>query len=279
MFWNILRMESDKVFRRRLLWIGLVIVLALTSIFFLIIFNVDHSASNARYWVWPGGLTSALAFANGYSPGYGYAAYVLAVVAGLVTGQEYSWRTMQLWLSHGVPRPLLLLAKFVLALAAVLLVVLAFMLVGALVSIILTYQPHGGTNTNALDVGALLLSYLRTCYGLLPYVSLTFLLVIVSRSAVVAISGVILFMLAIELPLTGILPRLGSGYAQAVQFLPFGLAQAMNQQNYAAAHLPMTTFVSAGQVNPVVAAICIAVYTLAFCGIALWVFQRQNLTN
>lgn len=279
MFWNILRMESNKVFRRRLLWIGLVIVLAITVSLFLVFFNVDHSASGARYWVWPGGLTSALAFANGYSPGYGYAAYLLAVVAGMVTAQEYSWRTMQLWLSHGVPRPLLLLAKFALALAAVLLVVLAFMLVGALVSIILTYQAHGGSNINALDVGALLLSYLRTCYGLLPYVSLTFLLVIVSRSAAVAISGVVLFILAIEPLLTEILPRLGNGYAQAAQLLPSGLAQAMNQQNYTAAHLIMPTFVSAGQANPVVAAICIAVYTLVLCGIALWVFQRQNLTN
>lgn len=279
MFWNILRMESDKVFRRRLPWIGLVIALIPMVILFLVYFNVDNSASGARYWVWPGGLTSALAVANGFSPGYGYAAYLLAVVAGMVTAQEYSWRTMQLWLSHGVPRSLLLLAKFALALATVLLVVLAFTLVGALVSIILANLPHGSTNTDALDVGALLLSYLRTCYGLLPYVSLTFLLVVVSRSAAVAISGVVLFMLAIELPLTGILSRLGNGYVQAAQFLPFGLAQTMNQQNYAAVHLSMPTLVSAGQTNPAVAAIGIAVYTVVFCGIALWVFQRQNLTN
>lgn len=278
MFWNILRMESDKVFRRRALWIGIAIATLLMVFYFIGFFTSDRSAVGSRYWVWPGGLTSALAFADGFSPGLGYAAYVLAVVVGMVTAQEYSWRTMQLWLSHGVPRPLLLLAKFVLALAAVLVIVLAFVLVGALASIFLTYQPHGSASST-LDVGALLLSYLRTSYGLLPYAALAFLLAIVSRSAAVAISGVVLFMLALEPLLIGLLLRLGNGYARVAQLLPAGLAQSMNQQNYTAAHLSMPTLVSVGQTNLAVAVICIAVYTLLFCGIALWVFQRQNLTN
>lgn len=279
MFWNILRMETDKVFRRRLLWIGLMTSIGPMIIAFIAFFNLDRSASFSRYWVWPGGLTSALAFANGYSPGYGYAAYLLASVVGVVTAQEYSWRTMQLWLSHGIPRSLLLLAKFVLALATVLLVTLAFLLVGGLVSIILATQPHGVTQHNTLDVAALLLSYLRTCYGMLPYVALTFLLVVVSRSAAVAITGLVLFMLAIELPLTALLPLLGKPFAQAAQFLPAGLAQAMNQQNYAAAHLPVTTFITAGHTSPATAVICIALYTLVLCGLSLWMFQRQNMTN
>lgn len=279
MFWNILRMESDKVFRRRLLWVGLPIAIVPMVIAFIAFFSVDHSAAFARYWVWPGGLTSALAFADGYSPGYGYAAYLLAVVVGVVTAQEYSWRTMQLWLSHGIPRPMLLLAKFVLALAAVMLTTLAFLLAGGLISIVLTFQPHGATNGSTLDLAALVLSYLRTCYGMLPYVALTFLLVVISRSAAVAITGLILFMLAIELPLTGLLPLLGKGFARVAQFLPAGLAQAMNEQNYSVAHLPVTTLVSAGHPSQALAAVCIAAYTLVLGGISLWLFQRQNLTN
>lgn len=249
------------------------------SIAFIAFFHVDQSASFSRYWIWPGGLTSALAFANGYSPGYGYAAYLLAVVVGVVTAQEYSWRTMQLWLSHGVSRPLLFLAKYVLAGGIVLLVTLIFLLVGGVISILLGTQVQGTTGNNPLDVVQLFLSYLRTCYGLLPYVALTFLLVVVSRSAAVAISGLILFMLAIELPLTALLPALGKSSAQIAQFLPVGLAQAMNQENYTAAHLAMPTLISAGHLNAIVAAICIAVYTSALFGLSLWIFQRQNLTN
>ncbi|HEY0755467.1 MAG TPA: ABC transporter permease [Ktedonobacteraceae bacterium] len=279
MFWHILRMESAKVFRRRLLWIGLPMALIPMVIAFISFFNLNHSASFSRYWVLPGGFTSALAFANGYSPGFGYAVYLLAVVVGVVTAQEYSWRTMQLWLSHGIPRTSLLLAKFVLSTAGILLTTLAFLLIGGLISLILTYQPHGGTNGDAFDSATLFLSYLRTCYAMLPYVSLTFLLVVLSRSAAVAISGLVLFMLALELPLTALLPLMGKGGALAAQFLPAGLAQSMNQQNYTAAHLTVTTLISAGHIAPLAAAACIALYTLTFFGSALWIFQRQNLTN
>ena len=279
MFWHILRMESDKTFRRPLLWIGLIVALIPMVIAFIAFFNLGSSASNMRYWVLPGGLTSALAFANGYSPGYGYAAYLIAVVVGVVTAQEYSWRTMQLWLSHGISRTLLLLAKFVLMLLTVLLITFVFFLAGGIVSLILTLLPHGDAHSNAVDVVALLLSYLRTSYSILPYAALTFLLVVVSRSVAFAISGLILFMLAIELPLTAVLPLLGKGFAQAAQLLPAGLAQSMNAQNYAAAHLPVTTLISAGAASPAIAAIAIAIYTLVLGGLALWLFQRQNLTN
>jgi len=279
MFWNLLRMESDKVYRRKLLWIGLVIAILPMVIAFIALFHISQSASLAKYWIWPGGLTSALAFADGFSPGYGYSAYLLAVVVGVVTAQEYSWRTMQLWLSHGIPRPLLLLAKFTLSLVTVLLVVLAFLLVGGVTSLLFAYQLHGSIDNSHFDIVQMFLSYLRTCYGILPYIGLTFLLVVVSRSAVVALAGTILFMLAVELPLTLLLPLLGANYAHIAQYLPAGLAQAMNEQNYSVAHLAMPTYISAGHPSPPIAAICIAVYTLVLFGISLWVFQRQNLTN
>ncbi|MDQ6662626.1 MAG: ABC transporter permease [Chloroflexota bacterium] len=279
MFWNILRMESSKVFRRRLLWIGLVIAILPMVIAFIVYFHLSQSASLAKYWIWPGGLTSALAFADGFAPGYGYSAYLLAVVVGVVTAQEYSWCTMQLWLSHGIPRPLLLLAKFTLSLITVLLVILAFLLVGGVTSLIFAYQLHGSIDGSHFDIVQLFLSYLRTSYGILPYVGLTFLLVVVSRSAAVAVTGSILFMLAVELPLTVLLPLLGANYAHVAQYLPAGLAQAMNDQNYSAVHLTMPKFISAGHPSPTIAAICIAVYTLVLFGISLWVFQRQNLTN
>ncbi len=278
MFWNILRMESAKVFNRRLIWVGLIITLIPVIIAFLAFFNLGHSASSIRYWVWAGGLTSSLAFADGYSPGYGYAVYLLAVVIGLVTAQEYSWRTMQLWLSHGLLRSLLLLAKFVLAVIAALVITLIFLLAGGVLSLILNTLPHVNAATN-LNVLALLISVLRTCYGMLPYIALTFLLVVVSRSAAVSIGGLILFMLAIELPLTVLLPLLGKNYAVIAQFLPAGLAQTMNQQNYTAVHLALPTFISAGQTDPGIAAICIAVYTIILFGLALRIFQRQNMAS
>jgi ABC-type transport system involved in multi-copper enzyme maturation permease subunit len=279
MFWNILRLESDKFFRRRLLWLGLIIAITPLVIFLFVSFYAGRSVVPPRYLIWPGGAVSALSLVNGYSPGYGYGAYLLAIVVGVVTAQEYSWRTMQLWLSHGIARPLLLTVKFVTSLGLVVVIVLAFLLIGSVISLILAFQLHGSVDFSQVNGGQLFLSFLRTSYGLLPYASLAFLLAVVSRSVVVSVVGVILFMLAIELPLTGILPSLGKNYALIAQYLPANLAQSMNVQNYAAAKLPSQVFISAGQASPAVAAICIALYTLGLFCSALWVFQHQDLTS
>jgi ABC-type transport system involved in multi-copper enzyme maturation permease subunit len=148
------------------------------------------------------------------------------------------------------------------------------------ISLIFAYQFPGSIDNSHFNIIQLFLSYLRTCYGILPYIGLTFLLVVVSRSAAIAVTGTILFMLAIELPVTAlIIPLFGANYAGIAQYLPAGLAQEMNGQNYSAAHLAMTTYFSAGQTSLINAIIGIAIYTLVLFGISLWVFQRQNLTN
>jgi ABC-type transport system involved in multi-copper enzyme maturation permease subunit len=278
MFANVLRLESDKLFRRWLLWIGLIITLIPGIAFLLISFNVGRGTIPTQILIWPGGIVTMLGFANGYGAGFGYAVYLLAVVMGTVTAQEYSWRTMQVWLSRGVSRSLLLSTKFLLALFATLLISLVFLLVGSVISIILAYQLHGGVNINQVDVVQALLSALRTAYGMLPYVALTLLLVVVTRS-LVAIGGVMVFMLGIELPLSFILPAFGKNFAVIVQYLPSGLAQTMNAQNYTAAKLTAQTFGGAGQTDPLIAVICIALYTLVLFGISLWIFQKQDLTN
>lgn len=278
MFWNLLHMESDKLFRRRMFWTGLIIALLPGMIFFFVSFYVARQTIVPSFVIWPGGIASMMAWANGYSGGTGYAVYLLAVVLGLVTAQEYSWRTMQLWLSNGVPRPLLLGAKFVLALVATLITSLAFFLVGTILSLIFAYQLHGSVNVQGGEVAVALLSTLRTAYGMLPYVALAFLLIAVFRIPA-AVGGVPLFMLAVELPLSFILPALGSGFAHVAQYLPIGLAQAMSRQNYIDAHLPVQAVGGGGQVSPLMATIVIAIYTLALFGIAQWMFRRQDLAN
>ncbi len=276
MFWNILHMESDKLFLRRMLWLGLIIALIPGLIFFFVSFYVGRQTISPIILIWPGGIATMMAWANGYFGGTGYAVYLLAIVIGLVTAQEYSWRTMQVWLSHGISRPLLLSAKFVIALTATLFVSLAFLLVGTILSLVFAYQLHGSVSIHFGDTAFALLSMLRTAYGMLPYVALAFLLIVMFRSTA-AIVGVPVFMLGVELPLSFILPALGSNFAHVEQYLPIGLAQTMSAQNYDAAHLVTQTLGGGGQANPLVAALVIAVYTLVFFGMALWIFQRQDL--
>ncbi|HKF37327.1 MAG TPA: hypothetical protein VKB35_10545, partial [Ktedonobacteraceae bacterium] len=116
-----------------------------------------------------------------------------------------------------------------------------------------------------------------TTYAMLPYAALTFLLATVSRSTVVAIGGGLAFVAVVETTLINTLPLLGQNFARIVQYLPSGLASALNSQNFAIAKVAAAQ--NPLQPGPVVAIIGIALYTLVSCGIALWVFQRQDLTS
>jgi ABC-2 type transport system permease protein len=92
-----------------------------------------------------------------------------------------------------------------------------------------------------------------------------------------AVGGGLAFLAVVESALSNILPLLGQNFARIAQYLPSGLSNTLNSQNYALAKIAVPH--SALQPSPLVAIIGIALYTLVFCGIALWVFQRQDLTN
>ncbi len=230
-----------------------------------------------QFLYWPHGLIYALGYATGYASWTSYGTFLLIVLVGVLLAQEYSWRTLNLWLSHGVPRPLLLLAKFVLSLVPALLIVFVCLLTVGGLSAFFSFLVQGTVNLHSVDYAQLILSYLRTTYSMLPYAALTFLLAAVSRSAVVAVGGGLAFVLVLETTLINVLPLLGQNFARTVQYLPSGLASALNSQNLAIAKETVTQ--SPLQPGPFVATIGIAVYTLIFCGAAMWVFQHQDLAN
>jgi hypothetical protein len=144
-------------------------------------------------------------------------------------------------------------------------------------SAIFSLTVHGTVNVGGVHTGELLLSALRTTVAMLPYAALTFLLAVASRSTVVAVGGGLAFVAVVETALGNILPLLGTGFARVVQYLPAGLAAALNSQNFALAGLPAPH--TAFQPSPLVALIGIAAYTLVLGGAALWIFRRQDLTN
>jgi ABC-type transport system involved in multi-copper enzyme maturation permease subunit len=268
-------MEGLKLWLRWRLWLGLLITLLPGILFLMISFYAGRSVVPVQVVIWPGGLTSMLAFANGYFAGAGYVAYFFAIITTLMISQEYSWRTMQLWLSRGASRPLLLTAKFALALLCLLVTGIAFSLVGSMVALIQAYQLNGGVTIQGSEIGVVLLNTLRTTYGVLPYVALAFLLAVAGRSLMTVIA-LPLYMIVIELPLNIFLPMFGMG--KLVSYLPVGLAQTLNYQNYVTAHMN-TQGLSGSEGDPSVALILIPVYTVVFFGAALWIFQRQDLNS
>jgi ABC-type transport system involved in multi-copper enzyme maturation permease subunit len=279
MFWNILRMENEKTFKRPFFWISLIVLVVLVAFFYSMFFafrgNIPPSGTQFLYW--PRGLIYALGYAAGYASWTSYGTYFLMILVGVLTAREYSWRTLQQWLSHGVPRPLLLAAKFVLSLVTALLIALVCLLVIGGLSALFSVLVQGTVHTQDVDYAQLVLSFLRTAYAMLPYAALTFLLAVISRSTVIAVGGGLAFMAVIETTLINVLPLFGQNFARIVQYLPSGLASALNSQNFAIAREAATQ--NALQPSPMAATIGIAIYTVVFCGVALWVFQHQDLTN
>jgi ABC-type transport system involved in multi-copper enzyme maturation permease subunit len=279
MFWNLLRLEATKVFRPALLWIGLGGLAGLSGIFFTLFFafrsNVPLAGRENLYW--PVSLVYGLAQATGFSPETSFGVLLTMIVVGVVTAREYSWRTWQLWLGHGVSRPAIVAAKLVAALAPAAVILLTCLVAIGGLSVVFSLVDHGSVDVSRVDPVQLALGFGRTLYAMLPYAALAFLLAVVSRSAVVAVGGGIGFVMVLETTFTNVLPLLGSGFARAVQYLPAGLSNALNAQDAALAHTAPTH--GPFQPDPAVAAAGIAAYTLLFCGLALMAFRRQDLSS
>ena len=274
MFWNVLRLERDKIFKRRMTWIifaTLALLIAAAEIE-RYIYRAHLERGAAQGLIWPGGLVNVLGFVGG---NLSLGTLLLVVLLGIVTAQEYSWRSMQLWLSRGIPRPLLLGTKFIISLAPTLLLTFIGLLVGGGLTAIFSYALHGTLFTNQVDFGHVLLGYLISVYTMLPYIALTFMLAVVTRSTVVAVSGTLAFMLVVETIIAGVFNLIGGTFANVASYLPGSLANDLFAQDLAIAKLPIPSTT----LSPTVAAIGIAVYILAFCGVAMWAFQRQDLAS
>ena len=290
MFSNVLSMEWTKIVKRKLFW-GELIALALGVItveaFLYVIFQTGstggHMLPDAQealrsLFTWPTAPMNSLAFANGNSLG----GLLVIILVGALTAQEYTWRILHLWVSQGTSRVSVMTAKVAALLPALLLVTLTPLVVGGLITAIFTVQMNGSLDVSQINGVQWGLSVLRTAYSLFPYAALTFLLAVVSRSPVVAIGSSMAYALLVEGILVQILALASGTLARASQYLPGRLASGLLSANQGAIG---GTIVVNGQritqqfLDPATSALGIALYTIAFIGLAIWVFRRQDLTG
>ena len=278
MFWSLLRLEASKTFRRPLAWITVCAVAVPAAMFYILFFafraNVG-SAASLLYW--PGGVVYALETTAGYASWTSYGTYALIIVVGTVTAQEYSWRTLQVWLGRGVPRLPLLAAKLLVALITAMLAALVLLIIVGGLSAVFSLLVQHRIAAGQVHWGALVVGYLRTVYSMLPYAALTMLLAVASRSIAVAIGGALATLAILETALTTVLGLLGGTVGHMVQFLPSQLAVTLSAGNVGIEGVTPTY--TAVQPSPLEAGLGIALYTLAFGGAALWVFWRQDLAG
>ena len=210
----------------------------------------------------------------------------VVVLVGAVVAQEYTWKTYSLWLSHGTPRLIVLASKFAALMVATFLMILIPLLVGGTLSAFFTVSVTGVLDPSHVDFGQLSLGLMRMAYVLLPYIALTFLLAILSRSTVVAIGGSVAFTLIIENIMAQIMTLLGGVAAKIAQYLPTMLAQSIMSLNINVAANAMSVSVNGSQIidapqflDPNLAALYVGLYTIVLLGLSIWVFQRQDMTT
>ena len=285
MFWHLLSTENTKIFRRRLLWV----VLALIAILVLVIEIVLHAAIenglsgtampaedrlNALQMItWPGALVNVLTLIGGNALG----GLFFVILVSAVTSQEYNWRTLHLWLSRGVPRPMLRFAKFAALITPALLIVLTALVAGGVITAFFSFNINNSLYLDQVNFSQLVFSVLRTAYTLLPYGAVTYFLAVISRSTVVAISGGLAYVLLLEDILIQVLGLLGEPLQRMIQYMPSTLANSLLALNQAAIGAGDSS--TAGFGIPLIATLGIAAWILLFLGLSLWIFQRQNLSE
>lgn len=285
MFWQMVSVEQKKLNGRKILWLELALAAAATAFIPLMLYFASQSADSnivvtsdapiEELLSWPLALRSGIDLASGS----GLGGLFIVILMGTLMAQEYGWRTMQLWLSNGVSRPVLLLAKFTAVLLPALFIVLAAFSGGAVTTAFITQKVQGGLPFAEVDWWQTALSILRTSYTLLPYAALTFLLAVLSRSTVVAVGGGLAYTMLFEGALIQLLNLAGGILGDMGQHLPAGLSNRLALLNRVGG-VTENGLVSIRPVDGVsveTAVIGIALYTILFVGLAILAFRRQDL--
>ena len=286
-FGRLARIEARKLFGRLLVWMEVGILGFLVAILHVaIIATLEKGgggqlpaaarAALRQMLYWPQALNNALVFANGGELG---GMFVVVLVAAFMA-QEYTWHTLHLWLSRGVPRARYLIAKFAAVLIALALLVIVALVAGATVTGVYTYVQQGSLPLNTVDLPLLLRNVVYMLITLLPYAALTFLLAVVSRSTMVTIGVGLGYTLVVENILVELLTLLSGRVAHVARYMPTLLAKSLAQAVAPSTQVQvgMQTPATISLLDPTRAALLLIAYTLVFMGLALWWFRRQDVT-
>lgn len=267
MFWKMIRIEQEKMLRMRMFWIELALLTFLIPAGFSygLIIKDTFPPDNLNALSGPYGTLVPLALIYSYD----IIGIMIVILVGSFVAQEYNWRTVQLWVSRGVRRSALLGAQLVVICVTILALMLAIFLLSRTFSVLFSPLFMSAASAKALVINwsDIIYGYMCLFLGLLPYGALTFLLAIVTRSSLIAVSVGLTFVIIVENVLVQMLGALGTLGTQIAEILPTRLASRLIESSSA----------SLSSQSPAV--IGILLYTVVFLGIAFWHFQRQDLTN
>lgn len=262
---HLLSIEIRKTVKHPALWIGLgclAVLLAIVQI-------VSHAQIAGGYNPASGGLESDLLSALFLFQWVGILAY--ATTAATIAASDYPDRSIQLWLARGVPRPMLLTMRLIAILLFSLLIVVFTFLFNLGLAALSRQLFFGAVDAANLNLAALLPAVLRVFWGALPYLALTVLLAIVSRSPFFAAGGAIIYATVLEnLLLTGVQRH----FPALVKYLPITLTRTLQTANLA---LDRAAPLEAFAVPQLQTAVFIGVWFIVIYALSLLIFIRQDL--
>lgn len=266
-FLRLLAIETRKTLKHPALWIGLGALIFLLAIFML----TNHVQIAGGYESANGGLEQDLLKGLTFFNWIGVLVY--AVTASVIAAFDYPDRSLQLWLTSGASRPILLFARLIIILFFGLLMicftVAAILGLGAISRILF----FGTVDASNLNLPALLPVILRVFWGAVPYLALTVLFAVVSRSPLFAAGGTIVYGSVLEF----FAARLSDRFPTLVRYLPASLSQVLQTHNTildrAAPPLPQ----DAAIMPEPRAIILISIIFIILSITSLVIFSRQDL--
>lgn len=276
----LLRSEIFRLTRRLMPRILLLILAAVVLAFYLIFWAVSRSAQTPAQQVEVAELREGLQLNAVRAAGLGLVqsvgAVLVVILAASAIATEFGWGTIRTLLPRGAGRTPFLTAKLVALLLFLAVVVLLGYLVALGASIFVTALEDLDTGLGGDFLPQTLAALGRTAYVMLPYLALTFLVALWTRSTAAGI-GIGLSVLFLEGLFTSLI-TLGDSPLER-------LPAALLSRNVDAVMAPNSAGLGGTFAQPATdlpdpwrAAGVLALYIAAFIGLAYWVFRRRDIT-
>jgi len=265
MFLRQVSIEIRKTVKHPALWIGLAALLLLLALFIII----HHSQIKSGFSPSDGGLEQdlleGLSFFNWIS------GFVYAITASVIAAYDYP--NLRLWLTRGLPRHTLLLARLMVILVISGLIILLTVFATMGLSVLSRSLFFGAVNTSLLNMTAILPLLLRTFWISLPYLALTLLLAIVGRSPIFAGGGMIVYAVVLEKLLLSVSDRC----PLLTRFLPGNLAMALQINYYTIDRTASRPIFHPPLMVEPQAILAIGIIFTILCVLSFVIFSRQDV--
>jgi ABC-type transport system involved in multi-copper enzyme maturation permease subunit len=197
--------------------------------------------------------------------------FVYAVAASVIMAYDYP--DLRLWLTRGLPRPALLLARLtvILLVCGLSICLSIFATIGF--AALLRGLLFGKMDASQLNLDAVLPVILNLFWSSLPYLAFTVFLAVVSRSATFAAGAMIVYSTVLEKLLLSASDR----YPILTRYLPGQLAIILQANNFSLDRTAVKPVLDATWFTVPQASLAIGILFFVLCGLSILVFSRQDL--